>query len=211
MLRSSSKNKSNCYAHFKVWFPLVRPHIPPPRSVIPVYCRVGAFQRNEICSWQGFAKFIQPVNRKFSCCELRGGRTVSFEVFRESRTALQAVRWVDAVLVDFLSFRFWQRVPKDDYHVLKSRRHFLATVLPLSYRPTCVRECPAGVEPASPGWKPGTFAARPRARVVSRSGSRGTRTHNGQFARTCFRGRLLIQPDDFPKAAVAGIEPIPPA
>jgi hypothetical protein len=25
------------------------------------------------------------------------------------------------------------------------------------------RECPAGIEPASPGWKPGTFAARPRA------------------------------------------------
>ncbi len=30
------------------------------------------------------------------------------------------------------------------------------------------QECPAGVEPASPGWKPGTFAARPRARVSSR-------------------------------------------
>ena len=59
------------------------------------------------------------------------------------------------------------------------------------------------------GWKPGTFAARPRARVVSSSGSRGTRTHNGRFARTCFRGRLLIQPDDFRKAAVAGIEPAP--
>ena len=25
------------------------------------------------------------------------------------------------------------------------------------------RECPAGIEPASPGWKPGTSAARPRA------------------------------------------------
>lgn len=24
-------------------------------------------------------------------------------------------------------------------------------------------KCPAGIEPASPGWKPGTFAARPRA------------------------------------------------
>jgi hypothetical protein len=24
-------------------------------------------------------------------------------------------------------------------------------------------ECPAGIEPAPPGWKPGTFAARPRA------------------------------------------------
>ena len=41
------------------------------------------------------------------------------------------------------------------------------------------------------------------------SGSRGTRTHNGHFARTCFRGRLLIRPDDFHSypAAVAGIEP----
>ena len=36
------------------------------------------------------------------------------------------------------------------------------------------RECPAGVEPASPGWKPGAFAARPRALVVS--GRRGSRT-----------------------------------
>ena len=35
----------------------------------------------------------------------------------------------DAVLVDLLSFNFWQRVPKDDYHVLKSRRHFLASIL----------------------------------------------------------------------------------
>src|SRR5688572_7839232 len=28
------------------------------------------------------------------------------------------------------------------------------------------QECPAGVEPASPGWKPGTSAARPRTRVI---------------------------------------------
>ena len=37
------------------------------------------------------------------------------------------------------------------------------------------RECPAGVEPASPAWKAGTFAARPRARV-SLGGRRGNRT-----------------------------------
>ena len=43
-------------------------------------------------------------------------------------------------------------------------------------RPT--PECPAGVEPASPAWKAGAFAARPRAHVVLSSGSRGTRTHN---------------------------------
>jgi len=35
----------------------------------------------------------------------------------------------DAVLIDLLSFDFWQRVPKDDYHILKSRRHFLASIL----------------------------------------------------------------------------------
>ena len=28
------------------------------------------------------------------------------------------------------------------------------------------KECSAGVEPASPGWRPGAFAARPRARAV---------------------------------------------
>ncbi|MEO1998810.1 MAG: tetratricopeptide repeat protein [Planctomycetaceae bacterium] len=35
----------------------------------------------------------------------------------------------DAVLIDLLSFAFWQRVPKDDYHVLESQRHFLASIL----------------------------------------------------------------------------------
>lgn len=34
------------------------------------------------------------------------------------------------------------------------------------------RECPAGVEPASPGWKAGTFAARSRAREGGKGGSR---------------------------------------
>ncbi len=29
------------------------------------------------------------------------------------------------------------------------------------------QECPAGIEPALPGWKPGAFAARPRTQVVS--------------------------------------------
>ncbi len=36
------------------------------------------------------------------------------------------------------------------------------------------QECPAGVEPASPGWKPGTFPARPRAH--NQGGRRGSRT-----------------------------------
>ena len=38
-------------------------------------------------------------------------------------------------------------------------------------------ECPVGVEPTSPVWKTGTFAARPRARVVGvASGRRESRT-----------------------------------
>ena len=43
--------------------------------------------------------------------------------------------------------------------------------------------------------------------LFHQGGSRGTRTHNGDHTRTCFRGRLLIRPDDFPQAAVAGFEP----
>jgi CHAT domain-containing protein len=35
----------------------------------------------------------------------------------------------DTVLVDFLSFNFWQRVPKEDYHVLESEQHVLASIL----------------------------------------------------------------------------------
>ncbi len=47
------------------------------------------------------------------------------------------------------------------------------------------RECPAGVEPASPGWKPGAFAARPRAHVAS--GRRGSRTLKACHARPLSR------------------------
>ena len=36
--------------------------------------------------------------------------------------------------------------------------------------PASCRECPAGIEPASPAWKAGTFAARPRAHVVKAEG-----------------------------------------
>ncbi len=64
-----------------------------------------------------------------------------------------------------------------------------------------------GIEPTFSAWKADTSADRPRARVVRRGGSRGTRTHNGHAARTCFRDRLLIRPDDFHEAAVAGLEP----
>ena len=63
-----------------------------------------------------------------------------------------------------------------------------------------------GLEPTR-GWLTGTCSAAElptRIRVPC-----GTRTHNGLFVRTCFRGRLLIRPDDFhwSPAAVAGIEP----
>ena len=37
---------------------------------------------------------------------------------------------------------------------------------PLAH-PRMSLECPAGVEPASPGWKPGAFAARPRTQCLS--------------------------------------------
>lgn len=54
-----------------------------------------------------------------------------------------------------------------------------------------------GVEPTCSAWKADTLADRSRAHVSVQGGSRGTRTHNGHAARTCFRDRLLIQPDDF--------------
>ncbi len=66
--------------------------------------------------------------------------------------------------------------------------------------PTANRVIPDGLEPSLPGCKPGVVAAGPRDRVCAclngRSGSRGTRTHNG-FHRACFRDRALIRPDDF--------------
>ena len=68
------------------------------------------------------------------------------------------------------------------------------------------RECPAGVEPASPGWKTGAFAARPRAHVVS-SGRRGSRTLKAREARPGSSGVPSPVGLPFRKAAVAGIEP----
>jgi hypothetical protein len=58
------------------------------------------------------------------------------------------------------------------------------------------QKCPAGVEPASPAWKAGTFAARPRARCF-KCGSRGTRTHKRVVLAACFQDRSLIRPDGF--------------
>ena len=68
------------------------------------------------------------------------------------------------------------------------------------------QECPAGVEPASPGWKPGAFAARPRARCCKRK----ERESNPQgltldrFRSGCHH--LLACPSVY-QAAEAGIEP----
>jgi hypothetical protein len=70
------------------------------------------------------------------------------------------------------------------------------------------RVVPDGLEPPLPGCRPGVVAAGPRD-YGFRSGSRGTRTHNGVI-RTCFQDRLLIRPDDFRfQVAGAGIEPTP--
>ena len=69
------------------------------------------------------------------------------------------------------------------------------------------RECPAGIEPASPGWKPGTFAARPRAHVVKRKG----RESNPQGREARPRSSGVPSPVGLPfrflKAPVGGIEP----
>ena len=68
-------------------------------------------------------------------------------------------------------------------------------------------ECPAGVEPASPAWKAGTSAARPRARKAEGEGVEPSRL----IARPL--SRRLPSPVGLTfriKAAVAGIEPASP-
>ena len=65
------------------------------------------------------------------------------------------------------------------------------------------RECSAGVEPASPGWKPGTFAARPGAPRCFSCGGRN---------RTCVRtvnSRLPVPARTPPHRSVrmVGLEP----
>lgn len=75
----------------------------------------------------------------------------------------------------------------------KDYREPTSSSLPLGVGP-CSH---VGIEPTCSAWKADTFANRSRAHVSVQGGSRGTRTHNGRFARTCFRGRLLIRPDDF--------------
>ena len=69
------------------------------------------------------------------------------------------------------------------------------------------RECPAGVEPASPVWKTGTFAARSRARDVKRKERESN--PQGREARPGSSG--VPSPVGLPfrslKAPVGGIEP----
>jgi hypothetical protein len=66
------------------------------------------------------------------------------------------------------------------------------------------RECPAGVEPAWPAWKAGTFAARPRAHLVSTVFS-----SCGGRNRTCVpavNSRLPVPARAPPHQHVVGIE-----
>ena len=69
------------------------------------------------------------------------------------------------------------------------------------------RECPAGIEPASPAWKAGASADRPRAHVVKRKGRESN--PQGREARPGSSG--VPSPVGLPfrslKAPVGGIEP----
>ena len=58
-----------------------------------------------------------------------------------------------------------------------------------------IEECPAGIEPACPGWKPSTFAARSRARVFHQGGKLGTEgvePHKAVTLGTRLSNRLLM-------------------
>jgi hypothetical protein len=61
--------------------------------------------------------------------------------------------------------------------------------LPTATTPEC-GECSAGIEPASPGWKPGAFAARPRAQCLSFSGRKGSRTLKAGYPRSGWLDRF---------------------
>ena len=65
------------------------------------------------------------------------------------------------------------------------------------------KECPVGVEPTSPAWKAGTFAARPRAHAAEGEGVEPSRLIARLFS------KQLPSPIGLPfhKAAEAGIEP----
>ena len=73
-------------------------------------------------------------------------------------------------------------------------------------------KCPAGVEPASPAWKAGTFAARPRARIFHAEAV-GLEPTNESCSSPVFKtgpssGRMAsVEQTHFQTAAAAGIEP----
>lgn len=61
---------------------------------------------------------------------------------------------------------------------LEPARWYLTGTCSAAELPTRFAECPVGIEPTSPAWKAGTFAARPRARSSISCGGRN---------RTCVR------------------------
>ena len=78
------------------------------------------------------------------------------------------------------------------------------------YQQKLPRNAKSALRESNPPVQVGSLAPLPLGQghvLFHQGGSRGTRTHNGDHTRTCFRGRLLIRPDDFPQAAVAGFEP----
>lgn len=88
------------------------------------------------------------------------------------------------------------------HNFLLARAARQTPALPLSYPPD--QECPAGIEPACPAWKAGTSADRPRAHFASSRRKPWDSNPQRAYTRTCFRGRLLIQPDDFRNLSSCG-------
>jgi hypothetical protein len=82
--------------------------------------------------------------------------------------------------------------------------------LPVGVSGRCVSVVPDGLEPPLPGCRPGVVAAGPRDYVfVLRSGSRGTRTHNGVTAPVFETGSSSGRMTSVYQVAGAGIEPTP--
>jgi hypothetical protein len=115
-------------------------------------------------------------------------------------------------------------------HFLTSKPGGLPLADPRIHDSRILQECPVGIEPTSPGWKPGTSAARPRAREGGKGGSRTLKASwvqrrfwrcrlqyaisvPCQFARCLEDARPLSRRLPLPvglyfrKAAAAGIEP----
>ncbi len=71
------------------------------------------------------------------------------------------------------------------------------------------RECHVGVEPTSPGWRPGTFAARPMAHTSNARRKERESNSQGSYARSASNGEPspIGLPFHIVKAPAAGIEP----